>query len=525
MRYFNTSGPVICEDHYCLPPLERFDLPQINNLIDQERYFVLHAPRQVGKTSFLLALMDYLNSGSKYHCLYVNLEIGQTARGDVAEGMKGILYQLASNARSFLKDSYPFENYNEILTDAGPHAALIGLLTQWTQELDRPLILLLDEIDSLVGDTLIAVLRQLRAGYPQRPSTFPQSVILCGVRDVRDYRIRTSDGRDIITGGSAFNIKAESLRMDDFTQDETAYLYRQHTEETGQIFEPEAIDLLWHLSQGQPWLVNALGYELCFRMTAGQDRSQPITADMVIEAKETLIQRRDTHIDQLADKLSEERVRGVIEPILAGDNEPEQLPMDDVQYVIDLGLVTAKGQLRIANAIYQEVIPRMLTYTTQLTIAQEPAWYKQPDGRLDLDKLLVAFQQFFRRHSEHWIERFDYKEAGPQLLMQAFLQRIVNGGGRVEREYGLGRTGTDLLLVWPYDGGEQTAVIELKILYGSLEETIAEGLAQTWGYMDKMGASDGHLIIFDRRSDRSWDEKIFRREEQFEGRPITVWGM
>jgi hypothetical protein len=138
---------------------------------------------------------------------------------------------------------------------------------------------------------------------------------------------------------------------------------------------------------------------------------------------------------------------------------------------------------------------------------------------------LVAFQQFFRRHSEHWIERFDYKEAGPQLLMQAFLQRIVNGGGRVEREYGLGRTGTDLLLVWPYDGGEQTAVIELKILYGSLEETIAEGLAQTWGYMDKMGASDGHLIIFDRRSDRSWDEKIFRREEQFEGRPITVWGM
>jgi hypothetical protein len=260
-------------------------------------------------------------------------------------------------------------------------------------------------------------------------------------------------------------------------------------------------------------------------MPNGQDRSQPITADMVIQAKETLILRRDTHLDQLADKLSEGRVRRVIEPILAGDNEPERLPIDDVQYVIDLGLVTAKGQLRIANPIYQEVIPRMLTYTTQLTIAQEPAWYTQPDGRLDLDKLLAAFQQFFRRHSEHWIERFDYKEAGPQLLMQAFLQRIVNGGGRVEREYGLGRTRTDLLLVWPYKDGEQTAVIELKILYGSLEDTIAEGLSQTWGYMDKMGTADGHLVVFDRRPARSWDEKIFRRVEHFEGRPITVWGM
>ena len=120
--------------------------------------------------------------------------------------------------------------------EEGPHGALTALLTRWAQQSDKPLVLMIDEIDSLVGDTLIAVLRQLRAGYAQRPAAFPQSVILCGVRDVRDYRIHTGDGKEIITGGSAFNIKAESLRMGDFDAEEVGRLLHQHTTETGQAF-------------------------------------------------------------------------------------------------------------------------------------------------------------------------------------------------------------------------------------------------------------------------------------------------
>ena len=93
----------------------------------------------------------------------------------------------------------------------------------------------MDEIDSLVGDTLLSVLRQLRAGYQQRPGGFPQSVVLCGVRDIRDYRIRSSTG-EVIAGGSPFNVAAKSLRMGDFTKAETRALMAQHTEETGQRF-------------------------------------------------------------------------------------------------------------------------------------------------------------------------------------------------------------------------------------------------------------------------------------------------
>lgn len=536
MRFFNTAGPVECDIHYCLPPLERLALGDVLTLIDQRKYFVLHAPRQTGKTSTLRALMAHLNQEGRYRCLYANIENAQAARENVAEAMQAILGELAWRARLHLDDPYLDNIRQEALGGYGPFGALNAVLSRWAEHSPQPLVLLLDEIDSLVGDTLISVLRQIRSGYDTRPGHFPSSVILCGVRDVRDYRIHSSRDKAIITGGSAFNIKAESLRLGDFSQEEVLWLLQQHTTETGQVFEPAALESIWELTQGQPWLVNALAYEICFRMATGRERAQPITIESVMEAKENLILRRETHLDQLADKLGEDRVRRVIEPMLRGGDLGGVVSQEDLQYVVDLGLVRhSTSGPQIANAIYREIIPRDLTYITQVNFESEvrPAWYVRPDSRLDLPKLLEAFQQFFREHSESWVERFDYREAGPQLLMQAFLQRIVNGGGRVEREYGLGRKRTDLLVLWPVNGNQrseiekpvQRAVIELKLLYKTLEATIAEGLKQTWEYADRCGADEAHLVVFDRTPGKPWEEKIFRREEVYKGWVITVWGM
>ncbi len=525
MRFFNTAGPVNTTFHYVVPPLSRIKLDEVLMLIDQKKYFILHAPRQVGKTSLLLALKDHINQEGKYFCLYINVEAAQAARENVDEVVHSILGEIVERATDEFDDSYPRQIWQQVLAEYSGHGALNALLTQWSRQNDKPIVLLIDEIDSLVGDGLISVLRQLRSGYDKRPSLFPQSIILCGVRDIKDYRIHASSEKSVITGGSAFNVKARSLRLGDFDRNDLTILYGQHTQETGQVFTTEAIDLAWELTCGQPWLANALGYEVCFEMHEGRDRTKPISKEMILAGKERLILRRETHLDQLTDKLQEERVRSVIEPILAGETQPERLKLDDLEYVRDLGLIRINGQIQIANPIYQEVIPRALTYTTQITISQQTTWYVLPDGRLDMHKLLAGFQEFFREHSEHWVERFDYKEAGPQLLMQAFLQRIINGGGRVEREYGLGRQRTDLFLVWPYSTGIQRVVIELKILHRSLEQTINDGLRQTKDYMDICATSDGHLIIFDRTADKPWDEKIFQRVENMGPIAITVWGM
>jgi len=522
-KFFNTAGPVRPDKHYYVDSKKRWDFSKVRTLIARERYFILHAPRQTGKTSALMSLVKYLNETGEYEAVYANVEPAQSAREDVAAAMKTIVWNIANHHQHITKKKLLYDNLSSIYDESKEHAAVQSLLKFWAENTDVPTVLFLDEVDALIGDTLISLLRQIRAGYNVRPTSFPISIILCGVRDVRDYRIHSANTKEVITGGSAFNIKAESLRLENFTQAHIEDLLGQHTEATGQIFEEGVLDLVWHYTQGQPWLVNALAHQATDNMSENRDRTRPITVEIIKKAKEQLILRRDTHLDQLTDKLKEPRVRRVIEPMLSGALASRDHRPDDVQYVRDLGLinVSINGQISIANAIYQEVIPRELMWTMQTGMTTDYLWYILPDGRLDILKLLKNFQDFFRKNSEHWFEVYQYKEAGPQLLLQAYLQRIVNGGGSIEREYGFGRGRTDLFVKYPHgDNQKQKIVIELKILYNSIESTIEEGLTQIKGYMDKCGTDEGHLLIFDRRTDRTWEEKIW--DKIIEG--IHVWG-
>ncbi|MEZ7892215.1 MAG: AAA-like domain-containing protein [Candidatus Wallbacteria bacterium] len=514
MRFFNNAGPIKLDIHYNIDPLERINKKEILSLIETQKYFILHAPRQTGKTSGLLALRDYLNAEGRYYCVYVNVEDAQAARENVEMAMQAIIYSLSLRIdESYGKLYEAFHNVMEKCLKMTPYSALNFLLDYLCKNSDKPLVLLIDEIDSLIGDTLISVLRQLRSGYDKRPKAFPQTIMLCGIRDVRDYRINSSAEKQIITGGSAFNIKSESLRLGDFTYEEVKQLYLQHTAETGQKFEDDIWDYVWFLTEGQPWIVNTLAYEACFKIE--KDRTKPITKAIIEKAKENIIIDRMTHIDILIDKLREERVRRVIEPILSSV-EDINFNEADISYVIDLGLI--KGNVknyRISNGIYKEVIPRELVYATQRGITHDTLWYVE-NGKLKLTKLLTNFQQFFRENSEVWLERFDYKEAGPHLLLMAFLQRIINGGGRIFREYGLGRKRIDLLIEY---GGEKLA-IETKIYRN--EKTKTDGLTQLREYMDMTGAKEGHLVIFNRDAKIDWETKIYN--EKIDGK-ITIWGI
>ena len=531
-RFFNTAGPTIAADHYHLDPLQRLDWNEIEHLIATKRYFVLHAPRQTGKTTTLLAMMKALNEGGRYACAYANIEGAQVARGDETQGIPAACDAIVSSVVRYLGQQELFDWYYQHKQAINAQHLLTGLLEQWANTNGKPTVLLLDEVDALVGDTLISLLRQIRAGYAQRPEFFPQSIVLCGVRDVRDYRMQQGDSQ-VITGGSAFNIKAESLRMGNFSQEEASALWLQHTAATGQVFDPAIFPALWLDTEGQPWLVNALGHEVTWKNKAARDRSRPISLADYQQARERLIYSRATHLDQLSDKLREPRVHSVLSAIIGSKDElqPGEVNPDDVQYVTDLGLIIPRPSIRISNRIYQEVIPRELTWVAQSYISnQEQSWYVTPEHRLDMPKLLTAFQQFFREHSDIWSEGFSYKEAAPQLIMQAFLQRIINGGGRINREYGLGRKRTDLFIEWPTDpelgmyGPLQRVVIELKIQRGALEPVLAKGLEQTADYTQRVGADEAHLLIFDRRPDVPWDQKIWQRPERFGDLPIGVWG-
>ena len=525
-KKFNTAGPMMEDIHYTLPPLSRWDMNEMLELIEDRKYFILHAPRQTGKTTCLLALRDYLNKEGKYHCVYANFELGQTARNDVYEGISAVLSELHGRIKETLNIVIPF-TVNEIVDANKANKALNAYISEISVLLDKPLILLIDEIDALVGDTLISVLRQLRGGYDKRPESFPQSAILCGVRDIKDYRIHRSDD-EIITGGSCFNIKAKSLTLGNFSIEEVKELYHQHTEATGQLFTDDCFSLIMRYTGGQPWLVNALAYEVTYEMKENRDPSVLITPALIEAAKERLILSRATHLDQLADKLKEERVRRVIEPLLLGETDDSN--EDDNQYCFDLGLVKNSSiGLVIANDIYKEVIPRELTQIrqTRMMAVFRPEWVAT-DGSIDTEKLFSMFQQFWRENSEIWkTDMAGYKEAAPHLTFQAFLQRVANGNGIIEREFAYATRRADLMLKWRYNGNEQRIVIELKMLTerDSYEKVRETALTQTARYADISNADEAHIIIFDRCGKTDWKKRVFTETVEIDDNMIKIWGM
>jgi AAA-like domain len=509
--------------HYMVDQGLRWNVPEVIQLIDERRYALLHAPRQTGKTSCLLHLRDQLNAEGRYAAVYCNIEVGQALRNDVEAAMLAIGGALMEVFDQTLGLFSTFDEQRALSALRGSAASVHTVLSQAAKRLyPRPLVVFFDEVDALVGDTLVSFLRQIRAGYAERPQAFPQSVFLCGLRDIADYRITTSD-KEIVTGGSAFNIKAESLLLGDFTPPMVEGLLDQHTEATGQIFEFAAREAMWFLTQGQPWLVNALA-DQCVRKLA-TDAAQPITLELVHQAKERLIVGRVTHLDQLHHKLGEPRVRSVIEPILAGDDVAD-IPLDDQLYVRDMGLIK-KAKERgwdISNPIYREVIPRELNATAQINVEAhgasiQPGWLRA-DGSMDFAGLMERFVEFWREHGEALMRSVPYHEVSAQLSLMAFLQRLVNGGGRIDREYALGRGRMDLCIHWH---GERFA-LEMKVWRAGRANPLVKGLAQLDGYLSQLGLATGWLVIFDQRASRELPAEDLGLEEMVTplGRRVTV---
>ena len=493
MRYFNTAGPCLPDRHYMVPAEQR--LPEACSLVEGGQYFVLHAPRQTGKTTALLALARHLAGTGEYAAVLFSGESAEAAGDDYAAAEAMILAAIHDAARRaglaprlLPPDPWP---------DGPPGRRLHRGLAAWAERSPVPVVLFFDEVDALRGQSLISVLRQLRDGYRDRPAGFPASVALCGLRDVRDYKAAAGGDPTRLGTASPFNISVKSLRIADFSSGEVTALYRQHTADTGQEFTAEAVERAFCYTQGQPWLVNALAREVIDEM----DVTGPILPGHMDEAKERLILARATHLDSLAARLSEPRVRRVIEPLIAG-TLPEFDPAydDDASYAQDLGLIRVGNPVTIANPVYREVIVRVLGAGLERVVTAKPRAFLLPDGRLDMRKLLEAFADFWRENGEIITGSMAYHEAAPHLVLMAFLQRIVNGGGYIDREYGIGRGRLDLLIRKPYgDGQVQREALELKVWRAHKGDPLTDGLKQLDGYLDWLALDTGTLVIFDRR--------------------------
>jgi hypothetical protein len=423
-----------------------------------------------------------------------------------------------------IHDALKSYSFAENVDSSYSNTVLREALSSFCKKLDKPLVILFDEIDCLSNGTLISFLRQLRYGYVNRSRTpFVHSIALVGMRNIRDYKGKIREERETLGSASPFNIVKASKTLRNFRQEEIADLYAQHTEQTDQAFPPQVIESVYHHTRGQPWLVNAIACEI-IEGILHSDCSQPILPDYVEQAAQTIIMRRDTHIDSLMKRLTEERVRRIVEPVILGESKGYDVLDDDYRYVLDLGLLheSSHRQLAPSNPIYGDIIIRTLSFRSQMEMDQQQYPPEAPaylvDGKLDMHRLLSDFQQFWREHSDIWVEKYQYKEAAPHLILQAFFQRVINAGGNVTREMAGGTRRLDLCLHYQ----NEKYPIELKLRYG--DKTYDEGKEQLADYMDKLGCSEGWLIVFDRRKTIPWDEKIFWQTHEVGGKTIHIVG-
>ncbi|WP_010258059.1 hypothetical protein [Treponema primitia] len=512
IRFFNTTGPCRPDMHYMLPPEERLVGAQLHRYIEDELYWVLHAPRQTGKTTFLQSWMREINAGDEALSCYVTVERCQGI-SEPERAMPGLCKAIQQWAGSAglpvpeLKTSEPTSMLNEILRN---WSALVA---------PKPLIVLFDETDVLVDATLISFLRQLRDGFADKGvGTFPVSIALVGMRDLKDY-ITASKGGIPPNPGSPFNIKSDSASLSNFHKDDIGRLFAQRTAETGQQITPEALEYVYEQSKGQPWIVNSLLQRATMRVLDAES-VETVTIDHIREARKQMIDARETHLDALEERLRDPRIRRVIQTILIGETDLTMTRTNrDVELAMDLGLVNwgADTGFVISNPIYEEMMIRFLDSPYHDNLPPPSTWkWQKSDGTLDMNALLREFQSFWRNNSEVWEQQADYTEAFPHLLLMAFLQRITNGSGRIEREYAAGRGRMDLAV--EYHGAWD--IIEVKLFREgkSFEALMEEGIRQTLRYRDSfsppLSSHNGlpvkcYLVIFDRRANKpAWDERI-----------------
>ena len=518
MKRFNTTGPCFPDEHYMMPALDR--LPGVRELVSGGNYFVVHAPRQTGKTTALKALVSEINAKGEMVAIYCTLESIQRLVGSYETAMREIRHLVLKSA-SMVRELATFaREIGDVKSSIGISTAISDALQELCVRAGKPLVLFFDEADCLYGDVLISFLRQLRDGYVNRDMMpFPKSIALVGMLDVRDYKAQIRSDGQSLGQISPFNIIAEDLLIPNFTEADIAALYAQHTAATGQRFADGVVDDVWRLTRGQPWLVNAIAND-CVAKIHGNRFDETVTVDDVEAAKEAIIRRRDTHVDSLMERMREPRVRRIVEPLISGDRSDVSYNDEDYRYIIDLGLLRVdRGALVPANPMYAEIIGRYLSRGEQDAMIRsipETPWVK--DNGLDMPGLMAAFQQFWRENSGADRDIMGYRESVPHLVLMAFLQRVTNGGGHINREMALGTGRLDLCVEFR---GSRYA-IEVKTSANFHGE---KSYLQCAKYLDSLGLSEGWMPIFEKSKEKSWAEKIYSRDEVVDGKTIHVIGL
>jgi hypothetical protein len=517
MRTFTTDGPCDLTLHHVLPAAPR--LAEARSLIDQGAYFVVRAPGRTGKTTTLRTFAAQITSERRYAALFCSAAVASAVRSDVTLVQDALLSALRIAAEQDLP--------RELQPPPWPPSAVATRLWEglsaWAQVCPRPIVVFFDDIDSLHDAALESVLRQLETGFSRRPSFFPWSIGLVGQLDIRRNGSSDADTPERHLSTGPFERFWSTRLWSPFTMAEIRALYAAEFGPIENRFTPDSLAFVHEASAGHPFLVQAFGRELTESV---RDAAQ-MTKSHVLAAYRRLVTRYATPIDDLAARLTEPRIRRVIEPLLLGTAEIANVADSDVQFARDIGLIAADDPVRFEGLIHRAIVPRLLSQNIRRAFIEDPAQFFDPDGRLSMERLLQTFVAFYTTYATDLLPAILYPKIAPELVFLGVLLHVLEGRGWVDIELGASRGRIDITLSIPIqrnhsetntetnaeiNADEQREVLVLVTRRKGDSRVKRRGLEWLDNTLQQTSSDSGTLVVFDKRDKRSPKKRVKRSE-------------
>lgn len=501
-RTFNITADCKPSLHYMVDISGR--LQQIKKMVDAGQYFTINRARQYGKTTTLRALSKYLVQDY----VVISLDFQLMSHKDFEEESAFVkAFSEAVIRKAGGENGMPYEIRKKLqdLSGNGEEAVmarLFEILSSWCEISEKPIVLIIDEVDSASNNQVfLDFLSQLRGYYIDRDVTPAfQSVILAGVYDVKNIKrkIRADEEHK---NNSPWNIAAK-FRVDmSFSQKDIAGMLEDYERDYNTGMDINAMaELIYDYTSGYPylvsWLCKCIDEEISGRSDF-PDKTSAWTKNGFLEAEKILLSEKNTLFESLVNKITDyPELKNVLYELLFTGKAIPYNPLNKYIETAEMfGFIkNENGSAVISNRIFEMVL-------YNLFISEEYMNSKIYDAGLrDRNQFIIGGHLNMRKVLEKFVETFEYlygdrndsflEEAGRRYFM-LFLKPIINGTGNcyVEPET---RNRERMDLVVDYRG--EQFVVELKIWHGDAYNK--RGEAQIAEYLEYYGLKKGYMISF-----------------------------
>ncbi len=489
-------------------------------MVEAGDYFIVHRPRQYGKTTLLYGLAEELEKAD-YAVLNISFEgVGDAFFSDEKVFSKGFVKILADYAAYYMPKAA--EWLTEQTHQIDSIYSLKSMLSDFVQIADKKIVLIIDEVDKSSNNQLfVSFLAMLRSKYLER-DRFPtfHSVVLAGLHDVKSLKLKLRPDEEA-KYNSPWNIAAEFKIAMELQVDEIVPMLQDYAQERSVSMDYQAVsEALFYFTSGYPFLVSAL-CKIADEDVLPYKSERVLTAFDIEIAADKLIKsdRSNTNFDGLVKNLENDASLYQLVYRIAIENEPFNYNIHDpiINKGILHGIFRNGAGLNIHNRIYREIIvnymaSKSLTTGQSLPIeATEP--YLMANNALDMRKVLLKFQELMRL--EHSKKDAEFLERNGRLVFLAFLKPIINGKGYAFKEPEISEERRMDIAVSFF---QHQYIVELKLWRGKAAH--AKGLRQLGDYMLRQQLAEGFLVIFEKTATKSWKKGWIKVGDK---RVFAVW--